>query len=232
MSFRLASEGLGLPYSFPVDPSSNFLPGMLGQLVVIGNQVMCGVSDGTSPIGIIDDIKTRSFTAVAWNEIRVAQAVGVPGPNSQLITPVDVVVNLSHAYVQPASFVSTVDVALNPVNGTITFPVGTPLNYDLLGTGVPNALQTVVNYSYQIPNIPGDDSTAGNQRVTIWYQRLIGETDQFETNATYPVSANLYSSPFGLLTTRRYAPNLPAIAIVMAPPMAIYQGSSLMFMWL
>lgn len=220
-----------LPTSFIVDPSANFLPGMMAQLTVNGNQVMCGVSDGTCPIGIIDDINTRSFTAVAWNEVKVAQAVGVPS-NGQLVTPVDVVVNLSHAYVQPASFVSTVDVALNPVNGTITFPAGTPLNYDLLGTGTPNALQTVVNYSYAIPNIPGDSSVLGSGRITVWFSRLLAEVDQYETNSTYPVGANLYCNPFGLFTSRRYSPNLPAVALVMAPPLALYSAASLSIMWL
>jgi hypothetical protein len=35
---------------------------MIGQLGVIGNNIVCGVSDGTAPLGIIDDIKVRAFT--------------------------------------------------------------------------------------------------------------------------------------------------------------------------
>lgn len=226
------NEGVGLPLSFIVDPSANFMPGMMAQLTVIGNQVMCGVSNGTAPIGIIDDVKTRSFTAVSWNEVKVVEAYGVPGPGGALVTPVDVVVNLSHAYVVTHSFVSTVDVALNPLNGTITFPAGTILNYDLLGTGIPNALQTVVNYAYSVPNVIGDDSTLGNGRVTVWFQRGVFDTDQFETNQQFPVGANLYCSPSGLFTTRRYSVNNPAVAIVVGPPLALYSASFLSLMWL
>jgi hypothetical protein len=229
---RILSTGNSMPWSWICDPSANFMPGMMAQLVVIGNQVMATTSNGVCPLGIIDDIKTRAFTANAWNEVKVVQAVGVPGPGGQLITPIDVVCNLDHAYILPASFVSTVDVALNPINGTITFPAGTPLNYDLLGTGIPNALQTVVNYTFQLPNIPGDDSTLGSGRITIWYQRFIGQTDQFETNQQFPVGANLYCSEHGLFTTRRPSSIHPAIAIVTAPPMSLANASSLEFLWL
>jgi len=227
---RLIQSGNALPYSFIVDPSANFMPGMLAQLTVQGNQIMATVSNGTAPIGIIDDIKTRAFTAVSWNEVIKVPAAGVPGPGGTIITPVDVIANLSHAYVSPSSFISTVDVVLNPVNGIITFPAGTPLNYDLLGIGSPNALQTVVNYTYQLPNIPGDDSTIGSGRVTVWFQRMFAQTDQYESNQVYPVGANLYCSENGLFTTRRPSPIHPAIAMCTAPPLAIYSGSCIELM--
>lgn len=231
MALRLVSVGNSLPYDFICDPSANFMPGMLAQLTVIGNQVMATVSNGTAPIGVIDDINTRAFTAVSWNEVKTVPAVGVPGPNNTIITPVDVIVNLSHAYVMPASFVSTIDVILNPVNGTITFPAGTPLNYDLLGTGTPNALRTIVNYTYQIPNIPGDSSIQGSGRMTVWFQRAFLQTDQFETNQSYPCGANLYCSEHGLFTTRRPSPIHPAIAMLTAPPISLYSASMLELMW-
>jgi hypothetical protein len=222
-----------MPWSVIVDPSANFMPGMMAQLIVVGNTVSGTVSNGVCPIGIIDDIKTRAFTANAWNEVKIAPAIGIPGPGGQPITPIDVVVNLSHAYIVPQSFVSTVDVELNQLNGTITFPAGTLLNYDLLGTGIPNALQTVVNYSYQLPNIVGDDSTIGSNRMTIWFQRMIFQTDQFETNQVYPVGANLYCSENGLFTTRRPTSLSPAVALCTAPPLSFAAASSMIEgMWL
>ena len=53
---RLIQIGNSLPVSFPVDPTSVFQPGQIGQLKVIGNEIVCGISDGTAPFGIIDDI--------------------------------------------------------------------------------------------------------------------------------------------------------------------------------
>jgi len=70
-----------------------------------------------------------------------------------------------------------------------------------------------------VANIPGDDSTAGSGRMTVWFERMFFQTDQFETNQQYPVRANLYCSEIGFLTTRRPSLIHPAIAMVTAPPM-------------
>ena len=139
-----------------------------------------------------------------------------------LVTPVDIKIELNNPNVLPSSFISIpVDVQLIPRNGVIIFPAGTPLNYDLLGTCQPNAIKTNVRYTYQIPNIIGDDSTQGSNRVTVWFQRMLFQTDKFETNQIYPLNANLFVSEVGLLTTRQPAPNYPAVAIVTAPPTPI-----------
>lgn len=45
-----------LPINFTVDKAATFYPGQMAQLKAIGNEIVCGVSDGTSPCGIIDDI--------------------------------------------------------------------------------------------------------------------------------------------------------------------------------
>lgn len=215
---RLVQVNSSLPDSYIVDPSSEFIPGMVAQLAVIGNQVMATVSNGLSPLGIIDDIKTRAFTANSWNEVVIVPAtntaIGPQGP----YTTIDIKAELLNAYVTNNSFISTVDVQLNLTNGVITFPAGTLLNYDQLGTGQPNAIRTIVNYSYQVPNIPGDDSTIGSGRVTVWYMRGRFQTDQYETSQTYPVNANLYVSENGLFTTRRPSNIHPAIAMVTGPP--------------
>jgi hypothetical protein len=208
--------GNTLPASFICDPSCEFQPGMLAELTVIGNQVMATVSNGTAPIGIIDDIKTRAFTNVSWNEAVIVPVVGLPGPNPVL--PYDIKAELRRPNIIPTSFNADVDVILNPINGIITFPAGTALNYDLIGSGVPNAIRTIVNYTYQVANIPGDDSTQGSGRMTVWFNRMFAQTDQYETNQQYPVRANLYCSENGFFTTRRPSPIHPAIAMVTAPP--------------
>lgn len=214
---RLVQVGNTLPASFICDPSAEFQPGQIAELTVIGNQVMATVSNGTAPIGIIDDIKTRAFTSVSWNEVVIVPAVGtMVGGN--LVTPIDIKAELKKPNILQNSFNSTVNVVLNPVNGIITFLAGTPLNFDLMGTGQPNAIRTIVNYTYQVANIPGDDSTAGTGRVTVWFSRMFFQTDQFETNQQYPVKANLYVSEHGYLTTRRPSNIHPAIGMVTAPP--------------
>ena len=218
MSLRLIQVGNSLPASFICDPSAEFQPGMVCDLTVIGNQVMATVSDGTAPIGIIDDIRTRAFTSVSWNEVVIVPATGVIGPGGVLVSTIDIKAELRKPNIIPTSFNSTVDVELNPVNGVITFIAGTPLNADLTGSGTPDAIRTIVNYTYHVANIPGDDSTQGSGRMTVWFQRMFFQTDQFETNQQYPVRANLYVSENGFLTTRRPSSIHPAIAMVTAPP--------------
>lgn len=209
--------GNSLPASFIVDPSAEFQPGQLAELAVIGNQVMATVSNGTAPIGIIDDIRVKAFTNVSWNEVIIVPATGVISGGT-IVTPIDIKAELKKANIVPASFTSTVNVALNPINGVVTFVAGTPLNFDLTGTGTPNAIRSIVNYTYYVPNIPGDDSTQGSGRITVWFDRMFVQTDQYETNQQYPVKANLYCSETGYFTTRRPSNIHPAIAMVTAPP--------------
>lgn len=215
---RLVQVGNTLPASFICDPSAEFQPGQIAELTVIGNQVMATVSNGTAPIGVIDDIKTKAFTNVSWNEVVIVPAVGVLDGSGHLVTPVDIKAELKKPNIVPSSFNSTVNVFLNPVNGVITFLAGTPLNFDLMGTGQPNAIRTIVNYTYQVANIPGDDSTQGSGRMTVWFNRMFFQTDQYETNQQYPVRANLFVSETGFLTTRKPSPIHPAVAMVTAPP--------------
>jgi hypothetical protein len=215
---RLVQVGNTLPANFIVDPSAEFQPGQIAELTVIGNQVMATVSNGTAPIGVIDDIKTKAFTNVSWNEVVIVPAVGVAGPGGTIVTPIDIKAELRKANIVSASFTSTTDVVLNPTNGVITFLAGTPLNFDLMGTGSPNAIRTIVNYTYYVANIPGDDSTAGSGRITVWFNRMFFQTDQYETNQQYPVRANLYVSETGFLTTRRPSSIHPAVGMVTAPP--------------
>lgn len=215
---RLVQVGNTLPANFIVDPSAEFQPGQIAELTVIGNQVMATVSNGTAPLGIIDDIRVKAFTNISWNEVIIVPATGVPGPGGTIITPIDIKAELKKANIIASSFTSTVNVALNAINGVVTFLAGTQLNFDLSGTGTPNAIRTIVNYTYYVPNIPGDDSTQGSGRITVWFNRMFFQTDQYETNQQYPVKANLYVSETGYLTTRRPSPIHPAVAMVTAPP--------------
>lgn len=215
---RLVQVGNALPVSFICDNSAEFQPGQIAELTVIGNQVMATVSNGTAPIGVIDDIKTKAFTNVSWNETVIIPAVGVPGPSGALVTPVDIKAELRKPNIIPSSFNSTVNVVLNPINGIVTFVAGTPLNIDLSGTGSFNGIKAIVNYTYQVANIPGDDSTQGSGRMTVWFERMFFQTDQYESNQQYPVRANLYVSEVGFLTTRRPSPLHPAVGMVTAPP--------------
>jgi len=215
---RLVQVGNTLPVSFICDPSAEFQPGQIAELTIIGNQVMCTVSNGTAPIGVIDDIKTKAFTNVSWYEVVIVPDVAAIGPNNTVVTPIDIKAELRRPNIVPASFNSTVNVVLNPVNGLVTFVAGTQLNFDLTGAGSPNAIRAVVNYTYQVANIPGDDSTAGSGRMTVWFERMFFQTDQYETNQQYPLRANLYVSEVGFLTTRRPSPIHPAVAMVTAPP--------------
>lgn len=231
MVFKILQSGNNLPYSWPVDPSAEFEPGQIAQLTVIGNQVMATVSNGSAPIGILDDIKTNAFRSTAWDEEVIVPATGVVGPNNRLITPVDIKQELKNPNIDASSFVSDpVSVQLIPRNGLVVFPAGTELNYDMLGTGTPNAIRTIVRYSFTIPNIPGDDSTFGSDRVTIWFSRMMAATDIFDSSAYYPVNSNLFITENGLLTTKQQAPNYPSVAIVTAPPSPIVP--MLEFLWL
>lgn len=231
MSLRILQAGNNLPYSWPVDFSAEFEPGCAAQLIVQGNQIVATVSDGTAPIGIIDDIKTRSFTTNVWDETIIQSAPGIPGPNGTLITPIDIKVELNNPNVLPSSFISIpVDVELIPRNGVIVFPAGTTLNFDLTGSGTFNAIKTNVRYTYQIPNIAGDDSTLGSKRVTVWFSRMLLETDRFEVSQIYPVNANLFINEIGLFTTRQPGENYPSIALVTAPPSPL--APSLQLLWL
>lgn len=227
---RILQSGNSLPFSFVVDRNAAFMPGMVAQLNVMGNQVVCGVSDGTAPLGIIDDIKTNAFTSAAIDEVIIVPATGVIS-NNQLVTPIDIKTELANPNVIARSFTSNpVDVALIPRNGVIIFPAGTPLNFDMAGTGTPDSIRTVVNYTYQVPNVPGDDSTFASGRVTVWFQRIIAATDQFETNQRYPINANLFVSESGLFTTRQVSPNHAAIAMVTGSPTSYQNNIELLYL--
>src|SRR3954470_21048502 len=105
--FRIVQAGNSLPHSWPVDPNAEFQPGQLAQLNVIGNNIVAGVSDGTAPIGIIDEVKTRAHTAPAIDEVIIVPVTGIGSPP---VAPMDIKAELANPNVVPSSFIS------NPVD--------------------------------------------------------------------------------------------------------------------
>lgn len=228
---RVIYTSYATPWFWPIDPSATFQAGQIAQLTAVGNNIVCGVSDGSAPIGIIDDNKTASFFAAAWDEEVITPIIPtVLDSNNQKVSQYETKVELINPNVDPDSFVSLyVDCALSPRNGVVTFPAGTPVNFDLNGSGEFNAIRTVVRYTYTIPNTPGDDTTAGSGRMTVWIGRIIAETDQYETGYEYPLNANLYVSEFGKLTSRQPTNTSPAIGIVTGPPSAMLSNLEFLY---
>lgn len=222
--FRVVQSGNVKPFSFPVHPSAEFLPGQVAQLMVMGNNVFVGVSNGLSPLGIIDDIKSSSYSSTSVDEVVVTGLIaGTVGPGGRLITPTDVRIPLRNAGISPDSFVSDpVDVELEPRNGNVIFLAGTELNIDLDGDGILDGIRTVVSYTYFVPNVPGENSTAGSGRVAVWINRIIGQTDQFDTTQRYPINAPLFVNEYGKLTSRKPGENYPGIGIVTGSPSSVF----------
>ncbi len=229
--FRIVSPSNGLPYSLPCDPSASFEPGQVGQLKLLGNQVVCGVSDGTAPLGIIDDVRKTSFSAVSVEEVVLSGHIAGVEEDGKWVTPYEVKLELLNPNILSTSFIcfTDIDVELNARNGILTFLEGTELNYCLSGTGIPDAIRVVVSYTYQIPNIPGDDSTAASGRITIWFDRIVIETDMFATNRRYPLNAPLYIGLDGKFTSVPVQSGYPSVGFVMAPPTTIH--GSLQLIW-
>lgn len=230
---KLVQAGNALPVSYPVDITSEFQPGQIGQLKLVGQDIVVGVSDGTAPLGIIDDIRTTAFTQNAVDEVVIIQ---VPDPN--ITTPdgynyfsnADIKQELNNAGILKASFVSDYEgLVLNLTNGIVTLPAGSRLNFDS-GSGKPDSVKAVVNYVYQVPNLAGDDTTIGSGRITIWFQRGIFITDQFDTTQRYPLNVTLFVNENGKLTSKQPTPEHPGVALCVGPPSALI--SDLAFMWL
>jgi hypothetical protein len=218
---KVIHSGNAMPMSLPVDPTAEFQPGAFAQLRVIGNDIVAGVSDGTAPIGIIDDARISAFTKSQIDEIVQIQvpptSIGIDS-NGKLVNLVEVSSPLDNPHVIQSSFISNISVFLNYVNGIITVPAGTELNYDFDGDGSNDGYKVVTSYIYRISNKPGDDTTLSSGRVTVHYQRGIYATDQFDTTQAYPLNATLYIGLDGHLTSKQPTENHPGIALVTGPP--------------
>ncbi len=217
---RIIHTNNALPFSVIVDPNATFQGGMIAQLKLYGNQVVAGVSDGRAPFGIIDDVKSTIFSTNVIDEVKTVLVPSATQTGGRYFSTYDVMVTLDNAAIFPNSFVSSIPCVLNAVNGVITFPSGTELNYSSTTSGIPDSIRAVVRYSYQIPYVVGEDSTAGSGRVTIWTTNVIVATDQYDSTAQYAVNAILFSGLDGKVTTQQIDETYPAVGMVTAPPTA------------
>lgn len=227
---RTIHVSYGLPISYPVDPAASFQPGMIAQQKLAGNDIVMGISDGTAPFGIIDDVRAQAFVAPSKDEVVTVNCVA-ESDGYNLVAAVDTKEELNFSNIIRKSFVADVDgIVLNDRNGIITVPAGTVLNFDSDGDGIYDSLRTIVNYNYRIPGRPGDDSTVGSGMVTVWYTRGVYETDQYEVGQQYIIGATLYVSAEGKLTTAQPTANHPGVAMVSAPPTGLQ--NTLEFLWI
>ena len=213
----------GLPTGiWSVDPNCQFQPGQILGLISVGGEILMSVADGinTPPYGLADDVKAVAFTKPSFNErvftIPPAQLVGV-NDNGDNVLLGNVMARLRAGNIVTASFKSDVDVVLHPINGAVEFPAGTVLNYDTSGNGIMDSIVAIVSYTYEVAGVPGDDTTRGSGKVTVWNRRGEYITDQFDTLATYPLNAPLYCCA-GKFTTNPPCENAPVIAMVTGPP--------------
>lgn len=228
---RIIQAGNALPFSYPVDITSTFQPGQIGQLKIIGQDIVVGLSDGTAPLGIIDDIRTSAFTQTVVDEVVIIPGSDIYTDGYNFFNGKASKQELENGGLIASSFISDYEgIILNPVNGILTLPVDAKLNWDLDGDNKADSVKTVVNYVYKVPSLPGDDTTIGSNRVTIWFQRGIFATDQFDTLQRYPVNATLFVNEEGKLTTRQLTSNHPGIAMVTGPPSPSI--STLEFLWI
>ena len=224
----------GLPSGlWSVDPNCQFQPGQILGLIALGGEILMSLSDGTTipPYGIADDVKTVVFTKPQFNErVFVQPTPLVVGSDAyghpQLLNSVSA--RLKASSIVTASFKSDVATILHPINGVLEFPAGTLLNYDTLGNGVMNAIVAVVSYTYEIAGVPGDDTTRGSGKVTVWNRRGEYITDQFSTIDTYGLNAPLYCCN-GKFTTTAPCENAPVIAMVTGPPSLV--SCTLQLLW-
>ena len=227
---RLIQIGNALPVSYPVDPSATFQPGQIAQLKTVGpDEIVVGVSDGTAPFGIIDDVRANAFTSTVKDEVVVVPVVAI-SDGYRLVAAADTKAELRFPNIVFSSFVSDIEgLVLNEVNGVITVPAGTPLNFDRDNDSILDSVRVIVNYVYRVPNVPGDDTTVGSGRITVWIMRGIYETDQYDTRAKYVPSATLFVNAEGKLTTQQPTANHPGVAMVSGPPTGLVE--TLEFLW-
>lgn len=228
---RIIQVGNSLPVFYAVDPTATFQPGQIAQLKVLGNEVVCGVSDGTAPLGIIDDVNDSAFTANSIDEIVDISTVGVEDGYGNYYSATQSMQTLRFSNIIRSSFVcNTNGLILIDTNGVLVAPAGTMLNYDKDGDGIVDTIRVVVSYIYRIANIPGDNTTIGSGRVTLWFCRGIFETDQFDTVQKYVVNTPLFVNSEGKLTSKQQGANYPGVALCLGPPTGI--NPTIEFMWL
>jgi hypothetical protein len=221
---HIVHQGNSLPYQLPADPAAEFMPGMMGQMMVSSGLAALTVSNGKCPMFIIDAVRTKAFVRNIFDEQHIIPVPNaVMGPNGKLVCPADIPWFLENPNIIPKSFATTLKVVLKAKNGGVIIPAGTELNTSVSGSGF-DAIYFRCKYTHEIGGYPGHDSTMGGKRVTVYYGPMIIQTDQIETNVQYALNSPVYCSPEGKFTTQRYGDDYPAIAAVMCPPSTSSQG--------
>jgi hypothetical protein len=202
---------------------------MIAGLLEIGGDIFATVSDGCNipPIGIIDDAKTEAFSKASLDELVFIPATGITDGYGNLISTVDTMGFLENTNIIPQTFVSSLDVLLNARNGVVQVPAGTVLNAVDPTDPSKTGFEILVSYAHQIPDLPGEDTTAGSGKLSVHIFRGIYTTDQFDTIVDYPINSPLFCGRDGRLTTEE---NGPIVAIVTAPPSILI--NELEFLWL
>jgi hypothetical protein len=224
--------GMHRPISYPLDPDATFQPGMVGQLHLVGNEIVMGVSNGIAPFGLIDDARDIAFTQPVIDEIQIVVATSITSDGYQPVMGADVMKLLDNSNILEQSWRSDIrGVTLTAVNGAITVPAGTPLNYKSNPASPTNdSVLVKVNYSYYVPNKPGTDTTLGSGMVSIWIGRgLLFSTDQYDTSVPYGLNSPLYVSPAGKLTSEQSLQDQPAVGMVTVPPTSV--NNMMEFLW-
>lgn len=227
---KVIQVGTQRPISYFVHPSDTFEPGMIGQMKMLGNDIVVGVSDGRAPLFILDDVRTTAFTQAVIDEpVDIEVPVVFDGYN--WVSTIQAIGELASSNIVADSFVADYPgLILNPTNGTLRAPAGSIANFSTTGEETPNAIRTFVRYAFKVPGIPGDDSVDGSGKVTLWFGRGIFQTDQFETDVPWSLNAALFVSSRGKLTTEQTDPSQPGVGVCLVPPTG--HNSVLEFMWL
>lgn len=214
---------------WPIDPSVEFQAGQVAGLIQIGGDIFATVSDGCTipPIGIIDDVKTEAFSKNSMDEVVFVPATGVSDGYGNLISTIDTMGFLQNTNIIPSTFVSTQDVFLNPRNGVITIPSGSILNHIDPANPANTGFEVMCSYMFQVPDLPGEDTTAGSGKVSIHIFRGIFSTDQYDPVVDYPLNGPLFCGRDGRFTSDE---NGPIIGIVTGPPSILI--NELQFLWL
>jgi len=228
---KIIQAGNSLPFSYPCDPTSTFQPGQVAQLKIYGQDIVAGLSDGTAPLGIIDDIRTSAFTQPVIDEIVIIHGSDVYTDGYNFFNGKSSKQELNNAAIVSSSFIADYEgLILNPTNGILTLPEDSLLNWDADGDRIPDSVKTVVSYVYQVPSLPGDDTTIGSNRLTIWFQRGIFATDQFDTLQRYAVNTTLFVNEEGKFTSKQITQNHPGVALCLAPPSMQYNTIELLWL--
>ena len=139
----------------------------------------------------------------------------------QTATQRDSILNIAknYGYIPAGYRQATVDITFaNSSDTAITIPAGTELNNDYDGDSILDGFKIIVSYVYRITSKLGDDTTLGSSRISIWYQRAVYETDQFDTTQVYPLNCTLYVGLDGKLTSKQPTENHPGIAMCTGVP--------------